>query len=165
MEITFSSFSCKKLFIPHFQPCLQSNLCPCNTSLHYPRCIKYKSELGYRSFNDHLGQLISDSLSRQPATVDFLPSDIAVTPLAKVLEVNDGRQCLAVSEPAQISRPLSIQSQNKGWSREQAPQVHFVQPSHTLSFKHWHIETQGAIRFQHCLGLSVYGTSHSWATN
>lgn len=84
--------------------------------------------------------------------MDFLPSDIAVTPLAKVLEVNDGRQRLAVSEPAQISRPLSIQSQNKGWSREQAPQVHFVQPSRTLSFKYWHIVTQGAIHSQHCLG-------------
>lgn len=55
--------------------------------------------------------------------MDFLPSDIAVIPLAKVLEVNDGRQALAVSEPIQISWPLLIQSQNKGWSREQAPQV------------------------------------------
>lgn len=55
--------------------------------------------------------------------MDFLPSDIAVTPLAKVLEVNDGRQRLAVSEPIQISWPLLIQSQNTGWSREQAPQV------------------------------------------
>lgn len=73
--------------------------------------------------------------------MDFLPSDIAVTPLAKVLEVNDGRQCLAVSAPAQISRPLLIQSQNKGWSREQAPQVHFIQPSRTLSYKHWHMAT------------------------
>lgn len=41
--------------------------------------------------------------------MDFLSSDIAVTPLAKVLEVNDGRQCLAVSEPIQISWP-SVES-------------------------------------------------------
>lgn len=40
VEITFSCFLCNKLFIPHSHPCLQSNLCPCNTSLHYPRCIK-----------------------------------------------------------------------------------------------------------------------------
>lgn len=62
----------------------------------------------------------------QVSTEDFLLSDIAVTPLANMLEVNDGRQHLAVSEPAQIRQPLSIQSQNKGWSWKQAAQMHFV---------------------------------------
>lgn len=63
--------------------------------------------------------------------------------------VGSAWQC---QRPLRSAGPLSIQSQNKGWSGEQAPQVHFVQPSHTLSFKHWHIATQGAIHSQHCLG-------------
>lgn len=55
-----------------------------------------------------MGHLISDSLSRQAATADSLQSDIGVTPLAKVLEVNDGMQLLAV--PERSDQPASIDS-------------------------------------------------------
>lgn len=71
--------------------------------------------------------------------------------------VGSAWQC---QSPLRSARPLLIQSQNKGWSKEQAPQVHFVQPSHTLSFKHWHIATQGAIHSPHCLG-QVYMANHT----
>lgn len=58
--------------------------------------------------------------------MDFLSTDIAATPLAKVLEVNDGRQRLADLEPLQISWPPSTQWQRKEWNGEQAPQVCFI---------------------------------------
>lgn len=84
----------------------------------------------------HLDQLISDSLSRQAATTDSLLPDIAVTPLDKVLEVNDGRSCLAVSQ----LRSAGIYRFNHGekdglggW----APRVHFIQPSNTLGQMYW----------------------------
>lgn len=67
-------------------PSCGPNLCPRHTSFLYPQSIKLKSGLGCSSCNDHLGQLIHDSLSWQPATTDFLSTDIAATPLAKVLE-------------------------------------------------------------------------------
>lgn len=62
--------------------------------------------------NDRFSQL-SDSLAVPATIAAFFLSDIAVTPLASVLEVNDGRQLLAVSQPTQIRQPLLIQSQNK----------------------------------------------------
>lgn len=42
--------------------------------------------------------------------MDFLPSDIAVTLLAKVLEVNDSGQC---QRPFRSAGPLLIQTQDR----------------------------------------------------
>lgn len=79
------------------RPGIQSLLFP------HPRCIKKESSLSRSSSNNHLGQRMCDSLCWLAATMDFLSSDIAVTLLAKVLEVNDSGQC---QRPLQIKQGL-----------------------------------------------------------
>lgn len=79
-------------------------------ALYHPRCIKKESSLGRSSTNNRLGQRMCDSLCWLAATMDFLSSDIAVTLLAKVLEVNDSGQC---QHPFRSADPLLIQTQDQ----------------------------------------------------